>query len=193
MFYSYTWDLQDLCWAGTTLFIWLVFILIQQLGPVVLCHCLWCMEYWLSALSAWVAMAEEVAWGNERSSSLFSAGCWGELRGGRRLTATVSQSWSAVRDRERGALLLMLIAGWQASCFLQQGNICGGTEQMYQNRTVALESAIYPPYSHTSHYITEKISMKLDFLYVSAMRGHCFVRLSVSFLVFCCTHSLIQI
>lgn len=34
-----------------------------------------------------------------------------------------SQSWSAVRDREIRALLLMLIAGWETSCFLQQGNI----------------------------------------------------------------------
>lgn len=42
-----------------------------------------------------------------------------------------SQSWSAARDREMGAVLLMLIAGWQASCFLQQGNICRGREWTY--------------------------------------------------------------
>lgn len=39
-----------------------------------------------------------------------------------------NQSWPAVKDREIGAL--MLIAGWQSSCFLQQGNIWRGTEQI---------------------------------------------------------------
>lgn len=77
--------------------------------------------------SAWIAMAEAVAWGMGALLVFFF--CWPLHRvRASRLTTTVSPS----QQWKMGEIdALMLTAGWQASCFLQQGNICRGTEQIY--------------------------------------------------------------
>lgn len=104
-------------------------------------------------------------------SSLFL--CWPmkEVRVGW-LTATV-KSWPAVTDREAGALTL--IAGWQASCFLQQGNICRNTQQIYQSTAMHLESTAYPPQTALHQLnISSRVSM------VFLIKCHCFSLLSNS-------------
>lgn len=66
-------------------------------------------------------MAEEAAGGMGIVVVFALLAAEGESEGGG--VDSHSQSWSAVIDRETRALLLMPIAGWQASCFLQQRNI----------------------------------------------------------------------
>lgn len=95
-----------------------------------------CRAQWCSIISSYAAVTvllsmevngRRACMTNGCCSSLFL--CWPmkEVRVDW-LTATV-KSWPAVTDREAGALTL--IAGWQASCFLQQGNICRNTQQIY--------------------------------------------------------------
>lgn len=172
-----------------------------ELAPLCLCSLslVWfsCWVQWCSIIacdaviiscwicSAWIAMAEEVAWGMGVLVFFLLAAEEGQGKS----ADSHSQSKPAVKDREIGAL--MLTAGWLASCFLQQGNIYRGTEQIHYNGAMPLESAVYLPHTHTIHYLTKTFQCNsvMSFL----IKFHCLSLLSNSVSHIYCTHPLIEI